>query len=271
MCGAKAIADMLRYPTSKITSLNMAGNQIGIQGVTAICKAIVENPSSKLMSLNIGDTGINPDDIPTIATFIANPRLNITALNMCNNHCLGDKMLLAISEALCKNPHSKLTALDVSGNGTCDGNVIATFIKDPNLKITSLMSQCDRSSVAAIAEAMITHPLSKVISLTLKNYSLHINNESDVLLRIACWMRKFVFNRAIDCPQYDDCTPKEFFKNCKNDLSVHAIQETLESYLQKMPAILRKQCIENENYQTMMDCLREKSVEQKFRRCGPSF
>ena len=49
----------------------LCGNNIGNEGITAVCEAIQSNEGSKLASLNIGRNGISPVGAKAVAAMVA--------------------------------------------------------------------------------------------------------------------------------------------------------------------------------------------------------
>ncbi len=65
-----AIADALRA-NGGLTELSICGNEVGDEGVGAICEAIQSNKETKLVSLNMGHNSISPVGAKSVAAMVA--------------------------------------------------------------------------------------------------------------------------------------------------------------------------------------------------------
>jgi Ran GTPase-activating protein (RanGAP) involved in mRNA processing and transport len=68
--GITAIADALRV-NGGLTELNIAGNSIKDEGITAICNAVLGNKESKLAKLNVAGNNISPVGATAVAAMVA--------------------------------------------------------------------------------------------------------------------------------------------------------------------------------------------------------
>ncbi len=68
--GITAIADALRV-NSGLTELNLAGNSIKDEGITAICNAVQGNKESKFAKLNVAGNHISPVGANAVAAMVA--------------------------------------------------------------------------------------------------------------------------------------------------------------------------------------------------------
>ena len=67
--GAKHVAKL--FVTADLTSLNLHGNYLKDEGVTAICEAVTSNEASKLTSLFISDNEFGPVGAQSVAAMLA--------------------------------------------------------------------------------------------------------------------------------------------------------------------------------------------------------
>ena len=68
--GITAIADALRV-NGGLTELNIAGNSIKDEGITAICNAVQGNKEGKLAKLNVAGNNMSPVGATAVAAMVA--------------------------------------------------------------------------------------------------------------------------------------------------------------------------------------------------------
>ena len=123
--GAAALAPGLAANGS-LTELSICGNDVGDEGVRAICEAIQSNKETKLASLNFVNNGIGPVGANALAAMVAVTG-SLTSLNLAQNQLCGLNEhgygtytadgITAIADALRVN--GGLTSIDLSGNQLC--------------------------------------------------------------------------------------------------------------------------------------------------------
>jgi hypothetical protein len=134
--GITAIADALRV-NGGLTELSIYGNNVGDEGVDAICEAIKSNKDTKLLSLNgIGNNGIGPVGANIVAAMVAVTdaltRVDVRHNNIAGNGAaqlaaavLGNLKIEMFNEIPIKEMRSNsLTELDLNGKGV-GGMIVA--------------------------------------------------------------------------------------------------------------------------------------------------
>ena len=70
VASAVVIASLIGDNAS-LTELNLYGNEVKDEGVTAICEAVQSNKETKLASLNVGSNEIGPAGAKSVAAMVA--------------------------------------------------------------------------------------------------------------------------------------------------------------------------------------------------------
>ena len=110
---AQALAEALKNPNCKLTSLYLDRNEIRATGAQALAEAL-KNPNCKLTSLHLHDNLIDATGAQALAEALKNPNCKLTSLHFRSNR-IGTAGIQALAEAL-KNPNCKLTSLHLGGN-----------------------------------------------------------------------------------------------------------------------------------------------------------
>jgi Ran GTPase-activating protein (RanGAP) involved in mRNA processing and transport len=124
--GSKLIAEALRASvTGALTELNIAGNSIKDEGITAICNAVQGN---KLTKLNVAGNNISQVGATAVAAFVAVTG-GLTALDLSQND-LKDEGVSAVCEAIQSNKETKLASLNFENNGIgpVGANAVAAMV-----------------------------------------------------------------------------------------------------------------------------------------------
>ena len=148
--GGKLIAEALRTSVaSALTELNIAGNSIKDEGITAICNAVQGN---KLTKLNVAGNNISQVGATAVAAMVAVTG-GLTALDLSQNR-LEDEGLSAVCEAIQSN--KELASLNFGTNdiGPVGGIAVAAMVAVTGaLTVTNLLgNQLDEASAKMLAE-----------------------------------------------------------------------------------------------------------------------
>ena len=109
--GPKAIADAL-LANAELTDLNLNGNNLEDDGVSAVCDAVHNNKQTKISSLNLGYNGCGPAGAKSVAAMLA-VTAELTKCKLRGNQ-LGVDGWTYIFNALRDSPTSKITEWDLS-------------------------------------------------------------------------------------------------------------------------------------------------------------
>ena len=137
--GITAIADALRV-NGGLTELNIAGNSIKDEGITAICNAVQGN---KLTKLNVAGNNISPVGATAVAAMVAVTG-GLTALDLSFND-LNDDGVSTVCDAIQSNKETKLASLNMGANsiGPIGAKSVAAMVA-----VTGALIECDLSNNA---------------------------------------------------------------------------------------------------------------------------
>ncbi|WPY00210.1 Putative leucine-rich repeats protein [Candidatus Trichorickettsia mobilis] len=176
---AQALASTLANPKTKLTKLNINGNEVSNVGIEAIASALAQNPETSLTELridgNIGDggkssaymvhsmPGITDEGVIKLAAVLPKTSLKILSLNKNAIGDLGAKELAAVL------PESKLTELSLRTNKVGDDGAIALFSALPYSLITSLILHGNKigPNAAQVLAEILPNPNIKITEIDL--------------------------------------------------------------------------------------------------------
>ncbi|WP_316353324.1 leucine-rich repeat domain-containing protein [Candidatus Trichorickettsia mobilis] len=191
---AQALASALANPKTKLTKLNINGNEVRYAGIKAIASALSENSETLLTELridgHIGDggkaytvhnmPGITDAGVIRLAAILPKTLLKTLSLN---KNAIGDPGAKALAAVLSKSkltelslrtnkvgdngaialfsvlPYSFITSLILHGNkiGPNAAQVLANILPDPRIKITEIDLNCNK--IGYLGLEAITKPL----------------------------------------------------------------------------------------------------------------
>ena len=135
-----------------LKELNIAGNSIMDEGITAICNAVQGNKETKLASLNVSFNYISSVGATAVAAMVAVTG-SLTALDLTDNN-LKDEGVSAVCKAIQSNKETKLASLNFKNNGIRPGgaNALAAMVA-----VTGSLTECGLSynNMSKEGEALI--------------------------------------------------------------------------------------------------------------------
>ena len=139
--GRKNVGDLLaalmKDPFSTLVMLDLHGNDINDNGADAIA-TFLSRPENRLKALTIGSNNIGPEGAKVIALALTNPNNRLEECDLSNNS-VGDEGAVAIASAL-EHDANKIKLLGLGGNAIGDNGAraIASALLHPNNKLTAL-------------------------------------------------------------------------------------------------------------------------------------
>ena len=163
---ADKIGELL--PVTKLTKLNLYGNQITDAGVVSLCQAL-QTPTCKVTTLNLGVNQITDAGVVSLCQALQTPTCKVTTLHLSGNQ-ITDAGVVSLCQAL-QTPTCKVTTLHLSGNQITDAGVVSLCkaLQTPTCKVTTLYlsdNQITDAGVVSLCQALQT-PTCKVTTLRL--------------------------------------------------------------------------------------------------------
>ena len=172
--GMKALSPHL--PNTKITSLDISNNRIGIEGMKALSPHLA---NTKLTSLDIAGNHIGDGGMKVLSPHLANTQL--TSLNI-NNNGIGAEGIIALSPHLA---NTQLTSLDISNNWIGIEGIKVLSPHLANTQLTSLIVKGNFIGVEGMKELFFHLPNTQITSLDITNNRIGVEGIRKLSLHLA--------------------------------------------------------------------------------------